>query len=165
MVPVKTKQLVMPSYSTFWALFIIASGLWLLIVFAWLVVFVSILCSWEVPASGAVLVCAALIADIIFENYRWRKLPCDPSGSISLVPDAVTGKPILITKYMSAPAGKGRLGALLSLAKGDEVKREADDTWYYNDTVRRVEKIILLIIVITALFGTALWGYGHLLFK
>lgn len=133
---------------------------------AWLFVFFSIIINWEIPASGAVLVCSALIAEIYYEQLRWRRLPCEPSGIFPLVKDNSSEFPILWGNFAIAQTKGGTLGALLSLAKDDDIKKRSDDSdpyWHYRNTVDVVEKLVLHCIVATALTGTALWGYGHLL--
>lgn len=148
------------------AMFSVAAWPWMVIIFVWSVCIVSVANSWEVPASGAVLVCGALIAEIFYYNQRWTKMNTDPSGGFKLISDSNTNAPGIFGQFVIAPAGAGKLGALLSLAKKHEVTiNESESFWYYRDTVSRIEKIVFTAIVFTAVSGTILWGYGHIYFK
>jgi len=128
---------------------------------------ISLLFFWEVPSSGAVLVCGALISEILYQNQRWTKLNTDPSGSFYLEPDSNTGSPVIRSQYTIAPAGEGKLGILLSLAKDNELVDISDQNkmlWFYKDTVSRIGNIIVFTDAFTAVIGTIVWGYGHLIF-
>ncbi len=161
-------EIKLPTHNKAVALFNIAIRPWVAIVITWAFFFISLALSWEVPASGAVMVCGALIAEIFYQNQTWTKLNVDPSGSVPLKPNADTGSPVIWGKYVVWGAGKGKMAYLLSLAKSYEVKFDSNGkeaTWYYRDTVMRVEKLVLYTVVITAVSGTIVWGYGHLIFK
>lgn len=164
-VPVKIN---FPRFNTVSSLITVALKPWIVMLSAWCFFVGSILFSWEVPASGAVLVCGALISEILYFKQRWTKMNTDPSGSFPLKPDSNTGLPVIWGQFVVAGAGSGKLGHLLSLAKEGEVRIDTVDnsaTWFYMDTVARVEIIVLSAIVFTAVSGTAVWGYGHLIFN
>jgi hypothetical protein len=159
--------MIMPSKHWLAAYWTLCPPIWLCIGVAWMIVVVSIATSFQVPASGAVLVGSALISQMLFESLGWRKLPCPPDGSFCLVPDAVTGRPIAQNQFCVAPAGGGRLGALLSLTEGHQVKvneHRREVTWFYRDVVEKTENAFLTCIISTAVVGTFLSGYGHLIF-
>ena len=92
----------------------------------------------------------------------------DPSGSFNLKENGLnTGAPIIVGQFAIAPAEKGKLGSLLSLAKEHELQINSNGSkalWFYKDTVARVEIAVVWAILITAVIGTAVWGYGHLYF-
>lgn len=160
------KDLALPSMNYIVALFILTSKSWASIFVAWGVVIISIATSWEVPASGAVLICGVIIAEILYEHEGWRKMPTNPTGSFILQPDGITGFPVMEGEYATAPATTGKLGALISLSKKREIQEiDGYPVWFYLDTVKRVEKPILYAVVLSAVCGTGLWGYGHLIFK
>lgn len=154
----------LPIYNQLVAFWILSPSVWLSLAIAWIVVALSFLYSFEVPASGAVLVGSALISEMLFEQLRWRKLPCKPDGSFYLVQDSNTKKPIMQNEFCIAPAGTGKLGALLSLSPVDLIKENTNRkeiVWFYRDIVERTEKVFFVCIVFTAILGTLLWGYGH----
>jgi hypothetical protein len=161
-------QFVMPQYNCVWAVIKVAPHLWVTLVLVWIIVVVSTLLRFEVPSSGAVLVCGALISEVMFEGLHWKRLQgIGPSGVVQIVPDQ-NQRAQLKGGDFRAPAWCGKFGALLSL--GDHyglIRRSSDEyaEWFYRDTVWRVEKIIMGGIIITAVAGTILWGYGHLLFQ
>jgi len=158
----------LPEMNPMIAQFILAKASWLVIVAGWAFVVFSFLISWEQPASGAVLVGCVIAAEILFERERWRKLPSDLSGRIQLQRDSNSGFPVLWGPVVIAPANKGKLGALISLSKESEIHNihgHQNPYWIYKDTVARVEKSITYLLAFSAIFGTLLWGYGHLLFK
>ena len=87
---------------------------------------------------------------------------------LGLVPDAETKRPIAQNQYCIAPAGDGKIGALLSLSRKDKVKmnpRKTEVHWYYRESVENAEKVIFRAILITAICGTFIWGYGHRVFE
>lgn len=164
---VEKKKIILPKHNFIFAMFCIAPRPWIAMSSTWGVFIVSLILSWEVPSSGAVLVCGALISEIFYQNQRWTKMNTDPSGSFNLKPDSSTGSPVIWGQFVIAPAGTGKLGILLSLAKGHEVRNSSNDegmVWHYKNTVERIEKVILTAIVFTAVVGTIVWGYGHLIF-
>ena len=155
----------LPTMNYLKAMFLVALGPWVVLISVWFFVAVSIAISFEEPASGAVLVCGALVAEITYYIQYWTKMNTNESGAFKLIPDLNTRAPIICTVFVNCPAGSGKLGALLSLAKDHEVQEiDSNNYWFYRATVARIEKIISILIVITAIFGTALWGYGHLIF-
>ena len=150
------------------AFFELAPAVWITILAVWLVFAVSAIFSFEVPASGAVMVGGALVSEMFFEQLRWRKLLCGPDGQFYLVPDAETKRPIAQNQYCIAPAGDGKIGALLSLSRKDKVEmnpRKTEVHWYYRESVENAEKVIFRAILITAICGTFIWGYGHRVFE
>ncbi|MDA0690562.1 MAG: hypothetical protein O3A78_01630 [Nitrospinae bacterium] len=163
MTTLKKFQFVMPQYNCVWAVIKVAPHLWFILALVWIFVAVSAMLKFEVPSSGAVLVCGALISEIMFEGLHWRRRPgIGPQGYIQIIPDQYE-RAQLKGGDVYGPAWGGRMGALLSLAKDYEIKRSSDEyaKWFYRNTVWRVEKIILSGIIITAVAGTILWGYGH----
>jgi hypothetical protein len=164
--PPNKYQVVMPQYNCVRAIVKVAPEVWITLFLAWICVFVSALLQFRIPASGAVLVGGALIAETMFDMLHWRKLQGGgPGGSFLLKPDSRTGKPIMHGDFIIVSARAGRVGALMSLAKDDEIKSPPDEysRWFYLNTVERVEKIITWTIIATAIAGTVLWGYGDLL--
>ncbi|MCH7649726.1 MAG: hypothetical protein IIA63_01030 [Nitrospinae bacterium] len=161
-------QFVMPQYHFVWAVIKVAPHLWFTLVLVWIVVAVSALLQVEVPSAGSVLVCGALIAETMFGRLRWRKLyGTGPSGSFQIKPDPDTGIPALVGDYLIVTQVDGGIyEALLSLSRDHEIRSYPDEhsRWFYINTVERVEKIISWAIIVTAFAGTALWGYGHLLY-
>ncbi len=130
----------------------------------WLVVFLSVTMKFEVPSSGAVLVCTALIAEVIFEGQWWRNMPCDHHGFFPIKRETKSNRPI-IWGYQVSPAWEGQAGALLSLADKSRiisVQGSVDPLWNYRETVNVVEKRFKFIIVTSAVVGTLVWGYAHL---
>ncbi len=158
----------MPEFNRLAAYWILSPGVWLSLATVWLVVALSVVTSFEIPSSGAVLVGGALVSEMLFEQLRWRKLPCPPEGTFYLVPDSNTRNPIAQNQFYIAPVGSGKLGALLSLTREDQIKVNNvrnEITWYYRDVVDRIEKVLFYSIVFTAILGTLLWGYGHRIFE
>ena len=98
----------------------------------------------------------------------WRRLPGDPSGFIPLKRDSNSGYPVMWGPVVvMGPITKGKFGALFSLAKDSElcnISDRPDPHWIFRITLERVEKIPIYVIAATAIVGTVLWGYGHLVF-
>lgn len=158
-------KIILPKYTFLYAWFSVATLPWSVMLVVWIFFAGSLLISWEVPASGAVLVCGALISDILYQNQRWTKMNTDPTGVKLFMDDSNPRRLIAKNQFFIAPVFSGKLGILLSLARNSEVRINPDEnTWYYNDTVARVRKSISLAIVLTAIVGTIVWGYGHLMF-
>jgi len=162
------RKINLPEYHFIKSIFLVAFKPWIILITSWIFVGVSITISWQVPASGAVLVCGALLAEMFYQHQRWTKMNTDPNGSFKLVSDASTNAPIINGMYVNTPAGTNKLGYLLSLAKDFELNKnetESEIWWHYNDTVQRVEKLVFTAIATTGVLGTVLWGYGHLFFN
>lgn len=153
----------MPECNTVIAYWSLSPGIWIVLAISWLVVFLSFSFSFEIPSSGAILVGGALVSEMLYEQLHWRKLPCPPEGTFYLVPDSYTKKPVAQNPYCIVPVGSGLMGALLSLTIDDliRVSPRNEVTWFYRDLVGMVEKKIFYSIILTAVLGTLLWGYGH----
>lgn len=155
-----------PTINPVIAYFKLGVPVWVSLIIGWLIFAFSAVFNWEVPASGAVMVCVALIAEIFYEQFWWRKMPCDAHGCFPLKRDSNTSGPI-IWSYQVVPAWNGKTGALLSLSRKNEimnVQGNPDPLWRYREVVQRVEKKFLIGIVLTAVVGTLIWGYAHLVF-
>lgn len=151
--------------STAVAYWTLCPSFWTTLVVGWFVVLSSVLATFQIQASGAVLVGCALISQMLFEQLRWRKLPCPPEGTFYLVPDGTTKKPIGQNPYCYVPVGSGRMGALLSLSPDHLIgvnEHRKEVTWFYRDVVHRAEKVFLASSITSAVLGTLLSGYGHL---
>jgi hypothetical protein len=162
-----SKEIEMPKKNTLLALYSVAAKPWSVLFSCWSIVVFSIFFSWELPASGAVLVCGAVLAELLYQRQRWTKMNTDPSGGFDLIADLSNGKPIITGQFSIAPAGTGKLGSLLSLAIETELKSNQQGSqihWFYTDTVRRIESYVATAVAVSAILGTILWGYGHLLF-
>lgn len=159
-------EITYPTTNPVRAYFKLGLPVWISLLIGWVIFIISAVLNWEVPASGAVMVCVALIAEILYEQFWWRKMPCDPHGHFAIKKDSNTNGPI-IWSYKVVPAWDGQAGALLSLSRKNEVMNiqgYPDPQWCYRDVVQRVEKMFLACIVSTAVFGTLVWGYAHLIF-
>jgi len=161
------QEIIIPKINVFKAILVVALKSWVVLASSWAFFIYSYLYSWEIPASGAVLVCGALLSEIFYQNQNWTKMNTDPSGIFRIIPNGINGNPIIKGQYITAPAGAGKLGSLISLANDYELKNVAgayEMRWHYNDTVSRLERNILWCTVLTAVMGTFIWGYGHLIF-
>lgn len=169
----------LPRYNRFCALVLIAPLVWRTIVFAWLCVAASMIFSFEVPSSGAVLAGLALVSESIYENLRWRKLvgSRDTFYAIELRQDLTSGNSIFYSERRDLGTVVGQLRALLSLAKDDSIQQLTTDRsvaagqpvklthWFVEDTIAQVQKWPSRAIIVTALAGAILWGYGHLIWQ
>ena len=106
---------VWPQYNYFYALLKIAPLTWSSIFGAWLFVIISFAIPFEVQASGSVLVCGALLAEIFYLNLSCRNLHCDNLGNVELQRHLITGKPILWGEQVMLISKN--LEALLATAK------------------------------------------------
>lgn len=157
----------------------VAPLVWLALLAGWLCVLISALIGFQFPSSGAVLVCSAVLSELAFERLRYRSWPRvdsghfwifglfeDANGSLGLASDSM-----LIAG--SAEGFGGPVRALLSLSKDDEWNERGNfrrghvegACWVYSYTIGRVEKIMTVSIVVSAVVGTLIWGYGHCLFR
>ena len=90
------------------------------------------------------------------------------------------GKPYSDSRHLCQTHHTEILGngsVILETLPGDQAPREREETGgitgfrgvYKNVTLcnapKRINKIVLSAIVTTTVFGTALWGYGYLIFK
>jgi len=156
-----------PDYGIIKAYFLLSPGTWIALGLAWLFVIICCLLSWEITASGSVLVGASVIAEVYLDGCRWRRMNAGPSGRFPLRPDSRTGLPLVWGDYVIG--GVSRECSLIVIGKKLGHIFPDPDTgypqWGYEATAEHAEKRIVPWIVVTIICGTVLWGYGHLVFN
>lgn len=156
-----------------------APKIWTVLVTGWLWLLTSTALSFQIPSSGAVLVCAAVLGELLFEKLPYRNWPRMEGGQIlgfALIEDSVghlaltDGGRIFIGK---TDGFGGPIRALLGLSRNSEWneyghingKYQKGTIWLCGRTVERVETVISTAIITTAVIGTLVWGYSHCLFQ
>lgn len=157
----------------------IGKEIWITLSLGWCWLFVSFFLSYQVPSSGAVLVCCAIVSDLFFARKRFRTYPRSEVGNLigfGLV-ETTQGKYALFYKGLfiigETDGFRESIRALLGLSKDDEwTKYSYIDTrlvegtfWICGFTIDRVEKVISTSIIISAVFGTLIWGYSNCLYE
>ena len=135
----------MDIFKSCWAWFRIAPWIWLPLIVGWVWVGVSWWIGFEFPSSGAILVCAAIIAEAFLLTWP------------HLVPFDVEKSPVIF----DTSAEESDSPHLYTIAKDSE--KDEHGKWVAWKTSRRVQRIFVTSIIVSAIVGTVIWGYGHLL--
>lgn len=128
------------------AWFGIAPAIWLALSAGWVCVLVSWSIGFEFPSSGAVLVCAAIVAEAYYSRWPYRKI------------DLVKTYLIVTNRIMDSDSSH-----LRALANEKETNADGNGDWVAWMTAGRIDRILAKPIIVSAIVGTAIWGYGHLL--
>ena len=125
------------------AWFLIAPWIWLPLFVGWVWLVISWWIDFEFPSSGAVLVCASILAEVFHVNWPHR---IQESGQAVIL-------------YNSRNISE--IPELEIFTK----KSDFDETgqWNYTKTAKRMDWVLVFSIIISAIVGTVIWGYGHLL--
>ena len=133
--------------SKIYALWRLGWPIWVSLGFGFIIVFISCLVKTRFEASGAVLVCSAIVSELIYSRSMWR------SRSTSTV-----------ALEKASPVE----GIFQSLNKSEELwalSRNSDiypNGWRISDTANRLGLYMAIIIAFAAVFGTLIWGYGDI---
>lgn len=142
---------------------------WLALVAGWLALLAALLPQLALNQAGALLICAALVAEVLHEKrhrlfihqvtpgyreqYVYREIVSTGTGqqSIEITPHATrTGKVTVPTEGWP----------LYHMAKPQEFHTEgATRRWDLERTVARAERVVDIAIVVTAIVGTVLWAF------
>lgn len=150
--------------------YIFAKNTWNSLVFGWLILPFSATKLLELDQSGALLVCAAIVGEVLHEKkHRWFIGQVQPGLSTNYVyrevdSDNHAGKDIKITPH-TLQSGSSTVNtqnlALYHLAKDAEFYIfESTRAWSLEQTMYRVERRVDYAIVVTAFVGTLLWAWG-----
>lgn len=145
---------------------------WLWVGFSWVI-------GWELPASGAMLVCGALISDFMFTEMNWRRIAGNIGNkliykSLMQLSDAEDNEYPIKECYLSSESNKGYGGGvreidLVRSVSPSNTKEKfkigtvEEDCFWIARGKNYVEWRIICSIVFSAIAGTVIWGYGHLL--
>jgi hypothetical protein len=128
----------------------------------YLVVIISILANFEISASSSVLVCGAIVAEALYSRWRYSYLlyqaPCSELLKFKVRSQTERNggsHPLQVfarghsrkTNEIFAP-----VGGLKPTTKMEELINGASD----------VNHILLICIICSAIIGTLIWGYAHL---
>lgn len=151
------------------AWFRFAKRSWLALAVGWLALLAAFLPQVALNQAGALLICAAIIAEVFHdkrhrlfihqvtpgyrESCEYREIVSEENGqkSIEITPHAVsTGK-------VTVPSERW---ALYQLAKPEEFRTSGSTrTWDLERTVARAERGVDIAIVVTTIAGTILWAF------
>lgn len=163
--------------SLFLCWFRVAPKTWAVLFAGWLCVLLSFLFSFYAPSSGAVLICAAVSAEILFERLHYRSLPRAAAGEYPLIKlDTLQNEVILHHQNIPvlADAKDPEYGALLGLSVASEWSTEDlpfqgthqhGAYWFYSRTIDRVTSVVTKNIFAAIIIGTLIWGYGEPIIK
>lgn len=165
------------SYSKILSWYGVAPKIWCVLGLGWLWVILSFTFKFEEPSSGAILVCAAVFAEVFYERSvfrNWRRMNYGEYFGFALTEDAagrlgLGDGNLMICGKVGGFGGPVR--ALLGLSRESDWSKSCtyqgqhtDGTfWIYSYTIARVEKAFTTFILTTAVIGTVIWGYAHCL--
>ena len=165
--------------------FSVAPIAWWSLLIGWLWVLVSYIMAWDVEASGAILVGTCVLAEMRFNLLKWRSfgfmagmddltwsLPAQQDRQSKNIPRGQAAWYNSSVGEASTQNAKGEDYYLKSVQALHRLANDAEDhpgshppTWFYYLTKERVERRINIIISISAILGTILWGYGDFFFS
>jgi hypothetical protein len=145
------------------------------IAFGWLFFLFSVAVEFRVPSSGAVLVCAALIAEVLSARAFFRTWPIGGNystlGAIVERPDSMFllhlvkedhGVTVMKNNQIYAILDYLKVRSLVYLSKeGEWIANQ----WAYWNTIERLQNQIMGLIIITTFLGTIVWGYGDMFWR
>lgn len=145
----------------------------LLVEIGLLIVAVSLQFKFEESASGAVLVCVALICEVWISNSPWKNISdCVGFNYLKRVKlpsvshESVYAYKIIDSSNASFDLGyihysaTAQLDRLMERALAEDFDSNCREFWDFRRTSRRILRCLSIIIVMTAIGGTLLWGYG-----
>ncbi len=166
--------------SSLTAWFWLDKWIWSLVVAGWTWCFISYVFQFEIPSSGAVLICAIVLAEFRYESLpfkSWTRAGSKHEVSAALLHEDSEPKQLSLSINGIKVLGlekktRGFMSSLLVLSKDSEwlsqiyFEEGAIDGsfWLYGMTIERVDKVLYAIFSISVVVGTLLWGYGHLYF-
>lgn len=112
--------------------------------YAW--VFVSLAMRFEEPSSGAVLISFCVVAEIFYSSENWL---------------SISNKAITIT---DEPSNLEEINKLRPFAFPYKEFDNSDWCWKTHEVRDYVQIRIQWAIALSAVLGSILWGYGHLIF-
>ena len=143
------------------AWFLIAPHVWLTLCIGWSFLFGCIVSGWEVPASGAVLVCFSLIADTMMRIVSWGKLRTFSLITQFRLSQHVKGGVFFFTDGYKMPADRPVLCLFRLADPREEFWHGKEECWRASKTAHRVSERIYICIIASAFVGTLVWGYAH----
>ncbi len=157
---------------------------WIALFLGWAAFWISLTFSFEVPSSGALMICGVVVAEVFYAPQQWvRFVAANPGGYVLRV-DGTTSDGVsashfgvytttqLFSKEMgskSVTSGSG--GKLFSqleiidngpLRNGRMMPFKEHKLWSLSAEAERYESTFHRSSAFTAFFGSVLWGYGHL---
>ena len=141
----------------FRAYWLIAPHLILTLTLGYLFVVISFTLGIKPEASGAVLVGAGVVAEFFHSRWLYRKLT-DVDTTIFMFPAVCRTFHLnpRALKDLSVPED------FYPEARSDETPAAYDSNWNYPKTAHRIDNKIFVIVTITIILGTFLWGYADL---
>lgn len=150
-------------------LFSFAKRVWISLIIGWLTPFLALMSYLRLDQSGALLVCAAIVSEVLHQKRHRRFVhqirPGIKNTHMYLEVDVLgeDRKDIEVTAYQ---AGGGTTTvntsswALYHLAREKEFYPHGDSRmWDLDRTMTRLERRIDYAIVFTAIAGTILWAF------
>ena len=138
----------------------LGKGIWIALFLGYLWVAISIIFQYKVSSSGAVLICACIVSDLIFQQLKWRRLAAFVANHFCERKQGPDGWIIFETVKPNPHRVKTQevsLDALMRLAEpGDFYENRY---WMVSGTAARCETPILWCIGVSAMVGTLIWGY------
>ena len=138
---------IMTDMSKFKAIWNLGWPIWVSLFIGLLVVSVSFLVGFKFPASGAVLVCSAIVSELAYTRLRWHRGKTTTVG----LKDGMPVQGIFESLINSEE--------LWALSRNSEMYSNG---WRISDTANRISFYMAVIIAGAAIIGTIIWGYGDM---
>lgn len=165
--------------SRLWCWLRVAAVAWAALAVGWLWALISVALEFQVPSSGAVLVCATVLTEVSFERMSYRHWPRGErhdSAMFRLVED--DERRLGLSRDDMLIIGKedgfsGVVKALLGISNDQDWIAQGYITgtpksgafWRYGLTIVRVERMVTTAVVISLIGGTLVWAYAHCVYE
>ena len=153
------------------AWFNFAKRVWVALGLGWVSLIILLTPYLRLDRAGAILVCAAIIAEVFHEKGHRRFLKQIAPGVynhylyLEIDVPGENRKDIQITAQQARIGGPTTVNterwSLYHLSKPEDfLPHGATRMWLHEKTMTRAERRLEFAIVITAIVGTVLWAYG-----
>ncbi len=152
----------------------------------WLWFILSAIFCFEVPSSGAIMICTAVLAELKHQNLPWYRESTVHSSLLVRVfePSELDGTVSGSVRYydqIDLAKSNGKLPSpRIVSGPNDELARSvkalqnfADletepvfkdlGVWHLSSAAKKANSVVNAALTATVLFGSVLWAYGHLI--
>lgn len=175
----------MNSIKVLWGSFLLSKTAWTALFSGWVAFFLSLALSFEIPSSGALMICGVVAGEVFHSSQMWLRFVAANADAYVQRVDGTTGDGVSASHFgvytvtqlygqqlgsKSVTSGSG--GSLFSkleimdngpLRHDRGIEFKGQRMWSLSEEAGKYDKLFHLSSAITAFAGSVLWGYGHLI--
>ena len=148
-------------YSEISAVTKLSKIVWVPILIGYLVVFLSFITGFEPPSSGAVLVGTCIVAEITWARLLWRRGAMYYGNELIVLNNSDDPSSFFSTEGKSVSGVAKELSLLKEIAINKSHSRDRK-MWRISTSLDSFDTIVALVIGMSAILGTLIWGYAHI---